>query len=112
MPRSRAGRVRKALRDARDCGLMGRVGPPAPGRLPIPDLLCADARVRIDTGSFAQALVFAFAAGAPLEAFDEVIGHASLPASSWEGTGFSRDLYVGQIVQKCLEVRIDGKSRP
>jgi DNA mismatch repair protein MutS2 len=77
--------------------------------VPIPDLLCADARMRIDPAAFGQALVFAFAAGASLEAFDEVVGRADLPASSWQGADFSRDLYVPQTVQKCLEVRIEGK---
>jgi len=77
--------------------------------LPIPDLLCAEARVRLDAASFGQSLVFAFAAGAPVDAFDEAVARAALPDTSWEAAGFARDLYVGAIVQKALEVRIGGK---
>lgn len=80
--------------------------------LPIPDLLCARERIRLDTASFGQALTFAFAAGAPADAFDEIVNRAALPESSWQPGGFARDLFVGQIVQKGFEVRIDGKPQP
>jgi DNA mismatch repair protein MutS2 len=84
---------------------------PSPA-LPIPDLLCAEARARLDVGSFRQTLTFAFAAGAPAEVFDEALSRAALPETSWEVAGFARDLFVGQIVQKGFEVRIDGKPHP
>jgi DNA mismatch repair protein MutS2 len=77
--------------------------------LPIPDLLCAEGRVRMDEASFGQALVFAFAAGASVDLFDEAVGRAALPETAWQAEGFARDLYVSQIVQKGLDVRIGGK---
>lgn len=92
---------------------MAPANDPLPSQsLPIPDLLCVDARVRIDATSFGQTLVFAFAAGAPADVVEEAVGRAALPDSSWEVAGFARDLFVGQIVQKGFEVRINGKARP
>jgi DNA mismatch repair protein MutS2 len=80
--------------------------------LPIPDLLCADARVRVDSASLGQTLVFAFAAGAPADFVEEAVSRAALPDSSWAVGGFARDLFIGQIVQKGFEVRIEGKALP
>jgi len=77
--------------------------------LPVPDLLCADARVRIDVAALRQALVFAFAAGGSQQAFDDLLAAASLPASSWRRTAFARDLYIDEIVEKCLAVNIGGR---
>jgi DNA mismatch repair protein MutS2 len=68
--------------------------------------------MRLDAAAFGQTLVFAFAAGAPGDALDEAVGRAALPDSAWELTGFARDLYVGQLVQKGFEVRIGGKPVP
>ncbi|HLK38711.1 MAG TPA: DNA mismatch repair protein [Polyangiaceae bacterium] len=77
---------------------------------PIPDLLSADARVRIELGSFRQALVFAFAAGGSVIAFDDLVASASLPTTSWNRDAFARDLYLDAIVEKCLTVRVAGKA--
>jgi DNA mismatch repair protein MutS2 len=78
--------------------------------VPPPDLLCADARVRVDLAAFRQALVFAFAAGGAQQAFDDLLANASLPPSSWRRSAFARDLYVDEIVEKCLAVQIGGKA--
>jgi DNA mismatch repair protein MutS2 len=80
--------------------------------LPIPDLMAVEARVRLDAAAFGQTLVIAFAAGAPVEVYDEAVGRAAIPESGWASADFARDLYVSQIVQKCFEVRIDGKPQP
>jgi DNA mismatch repair protein MutS2 len=77
---------------------------------PCPDLLCGDARVRVDVAALQQTLVFAFAAGAPVEAFDDAVANASLSPSSWVRDGFARDLYVDELVDKCFGVQIDGKA--
>ena len=77
---------------------------------PVPDLLCADARLRVSAGALRQALVFAFAAGAPQAAFDDVVAAAALPPSSWERPGFGRDVYIDEIVDKCLALRIGGNG--
>ncbi len=77
---------------------------------PCPDLLCADARVRMDVTALRQTLVFAFAAGGPQEAFDDAMASAALPRSSWRREGFARDLYVDELVDKCFGVRVQGKA--
>jgi DNA mismatch repair protein MutS2 len=82
----------------------------SPVALPIPDLLSADPRMRTSTAALRQALVFAFAAGAPQTAFDDVVAAADLPPSSWERDGFVRDVYVDEIVDKCLALRIGGDA--
>jgi DNA mismatch repair protein MutS2 len=77
---------------------------------PCPDLLCADARVRVDVPALRQTLVFAFAAGAPQEAFDDAIAIAALPLSSWRRESFARDLYIDELVDRCFGVRVEGKA--
>ncbi len=77
---------------------------------PCPDLLCGEARVRVDVAALKQTLVFAFAAGAPVEAFDDAVANASLSPSSWAREGFARDLYVDELVDKCFGVQIGGKA--
>ncbi len=76
---------------------------------PIPDLLCAQPAQRVDIPSLRQALVFAFAAGGSAEAFDDAIAGASLPASSWDRADFARDVYLEELVARCLSVRLGGK---
>lgn len=74
-----------------------------------PDLLCGDARVRVDVAALRQTLVFAFAAGAPVDAFDDAVARTALGASSWSRDVFARDLYVDEVVDKCFSAQIDGK---
>jgi DNA mismatch repair protein MutS2 len=77
--------------------------------IPAPDLLCADAAVRVDLAALKQTLAFAFAAGGSLEAFDDVIARAALPPSSWARANFARDVYLDELVARSLAVRIGGK---
>jgi DNA mismatch repair protein MutS2 len=79
-------------------------------QFPVPDLLCAQASARVDLESLRQALVFAFAAGGSPEAFDNAVATASLPASSWNRNGFARDLYLDELVDKCLSLQIGGRT--
>ncbi|HSY24618.1 MAG TPA: DNA mismatch repair protein [Polyangiaceae bacterium] len=85
------------------------VAPPS-ASLPCPDLLCAVARVRVDLAALRQTLVFAFAAGAPADAFDDATANVSLGPSTWSRDVFARDLYVDELVGKCFGVQIDGKA--
>jgi DNA mismatch repair protein MutS2 len=78
--------------------------------LPVPDLLCEDASVRVDASALRQTLVFSFAAGGPQEAFDDAVANAALPPSDWRRASFARDLYVDEIVDKCLALRIGPKT--
>jgi DNA mismatch repair protein MutS2 len=78
--------------------------------VPVPDLVCADAAVRVDVAALRQTLVFAFAAGGATEAFDEAIARASLPSSSWVRAHFARDVFLDELVERSLAVRIAGKG--
>ncbi len=80
--------------------------------LPAPDLLAARGRLRLDPVATREALVFSFAAGGSVEAFDDVVARAALPPSSWQKSAFARDLYLDEIAAKSLAVRIDGKAYP
>jgi DNA mismatch repair protein MutS2 len=77
--------------------------------LPIPDLLCAQPAERVDVASLRQALVFSFAAGGSMEAFDEAIAGASLPPSTWDRADYARDVYLEELVVRSLPVRLAGK---
>jgi DNA mismatch repair protein MutS2 len=75
-----------------------------------PDLVCATPSVRVDLRALRNALVFAFAAGGALEAFDDVIAAAKLPSSTWDKADFARDVYLDDLVARCLPVRVGGKT--
>jgi len=77
--------------------------------IPIPDLLCAEAAVRVDAAALRQTLVFAFAAGGAMESFDAAIARASLPQSSWGRATFARDIYLDELIERCLALRIGDK---
>jgi len=68
--------------------------------------------VRIDVEALRTALVFAFAAGATPEVFDDVIAVARLPPSTWDRADFARDIYLDDLVTRCLPLRVEGKVFP
>jgi DNA mismatch repair protein MutS2 len=78
--------------------------------IPVPDLMCADAAVRVDLAALRQALVFAFAAGGSMEAFDDAINKATLPPSSWGRANFGRDIYLDELIERSLAVRVAGTA--
>lgn len=78
--------------------------------IPVPDLLCAEGAVRVNVAALRQTLVFAFAAGGAMDAFDDAINKASLPPSSWNRASFSRDIYLGELIEHSLAVRIGGTT--
>ncbi len=77
---------------------------------PVPDLLSADPELRIDAAAMKQTLVFAFAMGSTVENFDQAIAGATLPRSRWDRAHFARDLFLEQLVERCLAVRIGGRA--
>jgi DNA mismatch repair protein MutS2 len=84
---------------------------PSPGpALPIPDLLSNEPMVRIDLADLRETLVFAFAMGGSIEAFDRAIAGASLPESGWDRAHFARDLFLEQLLTGALGVRIGGRA--
>ena len=78
---------------------------------PIPDLLCARPALRIDAASMRQTLVFSFAAGGSIESFDDALANAALPESSWDRSEFARDVYLDELVEHGLSVKIDGRQQ-
>lgn len=83
---------------------------PSPRTSAIPDLLSADPMVRVDAADLRQTLVFAFAMGGTKEAFERAISAAALPASRWDRAYFARDLFLEQLLDQCLSVRIGGRA--
>ncbi len=77
---------------------------------PVPDLLCAEPAVRVDLAALRQSLVFAFATGGATEAFDDAINKASLPPSLWGRANFARDVYLDELLEHSLAVRIAGTA--
>ncbi|MBV9948010.1 MAG: DNA mismatch repair protein [Myxococcales bacterium] len=78
--------------------------------LPAPDLLTAEPAVRVDLHALRQSLVFAFAAGGSFETFDDAIAKAALPATRWGRASFARDIYLDEIVERSLSLRIEGRA--
>jgi DNA mismatch repair protein MutS2 len=78
--------------------------------IPAPDIISSVPSARIDLGVVRQTLVFSFAAGGSTEPFDEAIGAMKLPDSTWRPAAFSRDLYLGDLVARCLTVTIGGQQ--
>ncbi|MCU0687469.1 MAG: DNA mismatch repair protein [Polyangiaceae bacterium] len=77
---------------------------------PIPDLLSVEPAVRVDGPGLRQLLVFAFATGASPDAFDETLGVAALPPSSWDNASYTRDLFLRELVARVLRVRAGGRA--
>jgi DNA mismatch repair protein MutS2 len=77
---------------------------------PIPDLLSADPELRVNRAELKQTLIFAFAAGSAVDAFDSALVSATLPKSRWDRAHFAKDLFLEQLVERCLVVQIGGRG--
>ncbi|MEP7124307.1 MAG: DNA mismatch repair protein [Byssovorax sp.] len=77
---------------------------------PIPDLLSADPEVRVHRAELTQTLTFAFATGSAVDAFDAALVGATLPKSRWDRAHFAKDLFLEQLVERCLVVQIGGRG--
>jgi DNA mismatch repair protein MutS2 len=67
-----------------------------------PDLLEPAPRLRLDARLFAETLTFAFATGSSPEAFERVLRSYHPGASSFDAELFARDLFVKDLVARCL----------
>lgn len=70
--------------------------------MPIPDLLEPTPRLRLDARLFGETLTFAFATGNSPEAFERVLKSYSPGRSSFDPELFARDLFVKDLVARCL----------
>lgn len=77
---------------------------------PVPDLLSAEPRVRVDLDGLRQTLVFAFATGGEIDAFERALAEASLPETAWDRAHFARDLFLADLVALHLPVRVGARS--
>lgn len=66
--------------------------------------------MRIDAGSLRQTLAFAFATGVSVDAFDRALGEARLPPTTWDRAHFEHDLFLADLVERCLPVRAAGRT--
>ncbi len=67
-----------------------------------PDLLEPTPRLRLDARLFSETLTFAFATGSSPEAFERVLRNYQPGASSFDPELFARDLFVKDLVARCL----------
>lgn len=67
-----------------------------------PDLLEPTPRLRLDPRLFTETLTFAFATGSSPEAFERVLKSFDPGPSSFEPELFARDLFVKDLVARCL----------
>lgn len=84
--------------------------PEPPSSLPIPDLLSAEPAARIGLAELRQDLVFAFATRGSPDTFERALAEATLPPSRWDRASFSRDLFLGDLVERGLPIRAEGKA--
>jgi len=76
-----------------------------------PDLLEPTPRLRLDARLFAETLTFAFATGSSPEAFERVLKSYSPGRSSFDPELFARDLFVKDLVARCLCVSTEKRDR-
>lgn len=76
-----------------------------------PDLLAHDPTTRLDAPRLAQVLAFGFAQGIPETTWNELFASARVPATTWDPSGFARDLFVTEYVASVSEIAIAGRGR-
>src|SRR5262249_31778865 len=93
------------------CTLVYLAMPPQPRPLPpIPDLLSAAPMVRVDFAALRPTLGVAFAMGGSVQSVGQALTPASLPATAWDRVHFERDLFLEELVARCLPVRAGGRA--
>jgi DNA mismatch repair protein MutS2 len=76
-----------------------------------PDLLEPTPRLRLDARLFAETLTFAFATGNSPDAFERVLKTYNPGRSSFDPELFARDLFVKDLVARCLCVAPEKRDR-
>jgi len=79
--------------------------------VPLPDLLCEDAQIRVDLDDLHNTFAFGFALGTSVESFDRVLASAALPPSTWDRSDFERDIFLEDLVSRALRFRVNGKPQ-
>ena len=76
-----------------------------------PDLLEPVPRLRLDARLFAETLTFAFATGSSPEAFERVLKSYSPGPSTFDSELFARDLFVKDLIARCLCFTTEKRER-
>lgn len=77
-----------------------------------PDLLNVEPRARGQISALSTALAFAFTTGGTQDAFDRVVADAHLAETTWQRDCFAADLFLDDLVGRCLAVPRPGQSKP
>ena len=67
--------------------------------------------VRVDD-ELREALVFAFATGHAGDALDRAVEQTTLGPTTWNAEDFAEDVYLGELIERCLPVVALGKKLP
>src|SRR5260221_5610482 len=76
-----------------------------------PDLLDPVPRLRLDARLFTETLTFAFATGSSPEAFERVLKSYSPGPSTFDPELFARDLFVKDLIARCLCFTTEKRER-
>jgi DNA mismatch repair protein MutS2 len=77
-----------------------------PDATPWPDLLNATATLTLDAAAVEQVFAFAFVVGDDGGALATLLDHAPIAASDYQPACFFHELFVEELVQSCMHVRI------
>lgn len=76
------------------------------------DLLHPEPELSVDAAQLGQALTFAFATGGTGQTFDRLLNRARLAKTRFQADCFAKDLFLGDVVERCMSIRIDGRTQP
>jgi len=78
----------------------------------IPDLLDEQATLAVNGPGLCGALDFAFAGGGCLDTLMAALDDVALPPSDWDPESYAEDLFLSELVDRCMSVTIDGWTAP
>lgn len=76
--------------------------------LAVPALLDSVPFARVDEASLRDALVFGFATGDVGDLLERVAAEMPLAPSTWAATDFARDVFLGELLDRCMPIVGDG----
>jgi DNA mismatch repair protein MutS2 len=77
------------------------------------DLLDVDGEGRIDEDrTLREALIFAFATGDAGDVLERAVENVRLPASAWQPRDFEDDVFVNDLIERCLALAPVGRRAP
>lgn len=78
----------------------------------VADLLHLEPQLTLDGVALSQTLTFSFATGGTGEDLERLLNRARVAPSQFRAEAFARDLFLLEVVQRCLTVTIEGRERP